>query len=83
MLEMSTYGNASIAVIVRLHADANFPGGGQRWSHVILGKLEWGDVYPRIIGMGVPKFGGADFFVTPAAISSVDEATKPTHTLYN
>ena len=42
--ETSKYGNPSIAVIVRVltPGDANFPGEGQRWSHVILEKLEWG-----------------------------------------
>ena len=32
----------------------------------ILGQFEYGGAtYPRIIGTGVPKIGGAGFFVTP------------------
>ena len=40
---LEKYGNA---IIVHDHAltlrDANFQGAGQRWSYVIIGKLEWG-----------------------------------------
>ena len=46
--------------------------GGQRWSHIILGKLEWGATNLRIIGTGVPKIGGGNFFgdtsVSPAEL---------------
>ena len=52
-------------VRLSVRGDSNFPEGGHGWGHVILGKLEWGAVYPRILGAGVPENGGADFFVTP------------------
>ena len=42
-----------------------FSGGDHRWSHVILGKLEWGC---RNSGTVVPKIEGTDFFVITVRI---------------
>ena len=51
--------------MVGVRGDSNYPEGGHGWGHVILGNWNGGAEYPRIRGVGVPKNGGANIFVTP------------------
>ena len=65
--------NVSIAVTVYVCAltlkDAKLPDGGQRWSHVIIEKLEWGCHKSKDYWNGGAKNWGCRFFVTLVEIS--------------
>ena len=69
-IETSTYGDASIADIVRSRVDQyQFSGGRSKVE--TRNPRNGGAAYPTIIGTRVPKFGGGDFFVTSVFLERV------------
>ena len=75
----------ALLVWLSVRGDSNFPDGGHRWGHVILGKLEWGCRFFCDTSPADQAFAGPSFaFIKIIHNSDVIILTQYTvHTHYN